>query len=99
MKQDLILNIIFQIESVEFELKMSALIYLHHNGQFLLKGTDTKVTAIRGKKLYLETVHDLTYSYYPKFREVKNETELICNPAMNLKYDICVLDVSKSCLC
>ena len=94
MKQDLILNIIFQIESVEFELKMSALIYLHHNGQFLLKGTDTKVTAIRGKKLYLETVHDLTYSYYPKFRDVKNESKLVCNPDMNLKYDICVVDVS-----
>ena len=73
---------------------MATLIFLHHDGQFLLKGTaDTKVATIKGKKLYIETVHDLTYSYHPKYREFRNKSRLVCDPFMNFNYDICLKQV------
>ena len=85
----------FQIETIEFILKMNGLIYLHHYGQFSKTDSkSTKVPVIGGKRLYIETVHDVTYSYSKYKYTEENSMHLSCDPYLDTKYDQCVINVS-----
>ena len=76
---------------------MNGLIYFQHNGQFYKPDTNSKVPLIRGKKLYIETVHDITH-FYPKYRHntktnAEHAYKMSCDPKLDLNYDRCVIDV------
>ena len=69
--------------------KMSAYIFIHHEGQFLHLNAHPKIQATLGRKEYVNVIHALTYSLETFSDEGKKQ----CDTTLNHKLDACLIQV------
>ena len=74
-----------QITYITFTVKLEALLYIHHAGQFFWIDSDTKVPIITNETSFLNTNHEVVYA-----RPKMSKFGVSCSSIMNSGYDRCV---------
>ena len=75
--------------------KMDALVYVHHQGQFLHPDSASKIFLQTTTKNFIEIYYDLTYS----LPIILHENKQICKQYNGYSFDYCIANVSKkSCV-
>ena len=78
------------IQDVAVTIKLNALVYIHHDGQFNGPDTSTKVPGAIGALIFLDVEHGVSVAYPIDFKDEFGVERLSCSREMSKAFDSCV---------
>ena len=78
------------IQDVAVTIKLNALVFLHHDGQFNGPDTSTKVPGAIGALIFLDVEHGVSVAYPIDIKDEYGEKRLSCSREMSKAFDSCV---------